>query len=119
MNQFYPALLLTLLGAATSAAHLAYIPNEKSGTVSVVDTATDTVLREIAAGKRPRGIAADAAGRTLYLTDAGASALLVLDAGGGPAHSPIALGPSAEGVHASADGRWIAVEAWANCPGVC
>ena len=52
------ALLLTLfLGSfaagTANAAPFAFVPNEKAGTVSVIDIATDTVSP---AGKRPRGI---------------------------------------------------------------
>ena len=94
--------------SSAGASPLAYVPNEKSGTVSVIDTTTDTVVREIAAGKRPRGIASDSAGRTLFVTDAGSNTLLVLDAAGGQAGPSLALGKSPEGVHASADGRYVA-----------
>jgi YVTN family beta-propeller protein len=63
-------LLMVLAANAVHAAPFAYVPNEKSGTVSVIDTATDKVVREIAAGKRPRGIAIDPSGQRLYLSDA-------------------------------------------------
>ena len=52
-------LLPALACAYAHAEPFAYVPNEKSGTLSVIDTATDQVVRQIAAGKRPRGIAAD------------------------------------------------------------
>ena len=64
-------LLAAALTSHVAAAPLAYVPNEKSGSISVIDTATDTVVRSIAAGKRPRGLAADRAGKTLFVTDAG------------------------------------------------
>ena len=35
-------------------APFAYVPNEKSGTLSVIDTETDTVITEIKAGDKPR-----------------------------------------------------------------
>ena len=79
-------LLPALACSALQAAPFAYVPNEKSGTLSVIDTATDQVVRQIAAGKRPRGIAADPAGRQLFVTDAASSALLLIDnAAGAPA----------------------------------
>lgn len=43
-----------LSGSVALAAPMAYVPNEKSGTVSVIDTATDTVVAEIKAGSKPR-----------------------------------------------------------------
>ncbi|MFS2018901.1 hypothetical protein ACEN88_20255, partial [Massilia sp. CT11-108] len=62
--------LLACSFGAAQAAPFAYVPNEKSGSVSVIDTATGAAVRQIAAGKRPRGIAADPAGSRLYVTDA-------------------------------------------------
>ena len=44
------------------------MPNEKSASVSVIDTATDQRLRDLPLGERPRGIAAG--GGLLYLTGA-------------------------------------------------
>ena len=37
-----------------AAAPFAYVPNEGSGTLSVIDTATDQVVAQIPAGKKPR-----------------------------------------------------------------
>jgi YVTN family beta-propeller protein len=105
----YPLLLLACACSAVQAAPFAYVPNEKSATVTVIDTATGAAVRQIAAGQRPRGIAADPAGTRLYVTDAAANALLVLDAASGALLATIPLGRSPEGVNASRDGRWIAV----------
>ena len=50
------------------------MPNEKSGTISVIDTATDRVTEEIKAGDRPRGIVLSRDGTRVGdpLTDASA-----------------------------------------------
>src|SRR3954465_14028708 len=47
---------LSLLAAGQADAYLAYISNEKSNTVSVIDTAKWEVVRTIKVGQRPRGI---------------------------------------------------------------
>ena len=52
-----PAAALALACQFALAAPLAYVPNEGSGTISVIDTGTDAVVKEIKAGKKPRGIA--------------------------------------------------------------
>ena len=39
---------------AAPAAPLAYVSNEKSGTISIIDTRTDQVLGELRAGSKPR-----------------------------------------------------------------
>ena len=47
--------LATLLAVSSAcAAPLAYVPNEGSGTVSVIDTESDQVIAEIPAGKEFR-----------------------------------------------------------------
>jgi len=51
------AFALTPLCGAPAAAYLAYVSNEKSNTVSVIDTNNWTVVRTIKVGQRPRGIA--------------------------------------------------------------
>jgi len=38
------------------AAPFAYVPNEGSGTLSVIDTATNTVVNAIDVGERPWGV---------------------------------------------------------------
>ena len=48
------AALLAAFGAAVQAGPLAYVPNEKSATLSVIDTATDTRQADIPAGQPDR-----------------------------------------------------------------
>jgi len=61
------------------AAPFAYVPNERSGTVSVIDTASDQVVATIKTGGKPRGIAATPDGRRLYVSDQPSGSLLVVD----------------------------------------
>jgi len=106
------ALVGLLVAGATGAAPLAYVPNQASGTVSVIDTASDRVVRTLDAhgslGKRLQAIDIDAHGM-LYLVDAANESLLVLD----PVHDAVvrrlAIGKGAEGVRLAPDGRSVAV----------
>ena len=50
-----------------SAGPMAYVTNEKSDDVSVIDTATNKVVRTIKVGKRPRGVAISTDGRRVYI----------------------------------------------------
>ncbi|HEX7954459.1 MAG TPA: hypothetical protein VF523_15455, partial [Burkholderiales bacterium] len=62
--------LLPLFAASLAiAAPNAYVPNEGSGTVSVIDTATDQIIKTIPAGKKPRGSAVSKDGTKLYVSD--------------------------------------------------
>lgn len=94
--------------AFTAFAQQAYVANEKSGSVSVIDTARDEVVAEIRTGTKPRGMAASLDGKRLYVSDQAANALLVVDLDKRAVASKIDLGESPEGVYLSADGRWIA-----------
>ena len=99
---------ICLLSAAALAEPLAYVPNEESGTVSVIDVATDKTVGEFRAGKKPRGIAISPDGKTLYISDQTSNALLVVDTARREVVRSIALGESPEGIDLSRDGRWLA-----------
>src|SRR5256886_5942026 len=91
------------------AAPFAYVPNERSGTVSVIDTASDRVVGTVKPGGKPRGIAATPDGRRLYVSDQPSGALVVVDLAAREVSERIAVGKSPEGVGISRDGAWIAV----------
>ena len=71
MRTSVPLLLaFVVVGARVAAAEpFAYVTNLSSGTVSVLDTATDTVTATITVGSGPYGVALDAAGGRLYVTN--------------------------------------------------
>ena len=48
-------------------ASLVFVSNERSGTITVIDSQTDQVLQTISVGARPRGIQTSPDGRTLYV----------------------------------------------------
>lgn len=99
-------LVLVLLAGSALAAPFAYVPNEKSATVSVIDTATDQRSADLPLGRRPRGVASD--GTTLYLTDAKDGSLLSVDIKSGKVLRATRLGDSPEGLGLSADGKLLA-----------
>jgi YVTN family beta-propeller protein len=101
------ALALTLTGTAW-AAPFAYVPNEGSGTLSVIDTANDRVVAEIPAGKKPRGTVVSNDGKWAYVSDQPNNQLTVIDLGARALAGTVALGESPEGVGISPDGRWVA-----------
>ena len=98
-----------MLTQEASAEPFAYAANEKSGTVSIIDTATNAVIGDIAAGKKPRGMATSKDGKTLYVSDQPEKALQVIDIASRKVTGKIDLGESPEGVYRSPDGKWIAV----------
>lgn len=97
----------TLALTSVLAQPIAYVPNEKTGTLSLIDTARDAVIGEIRAGSKPRGLAASRDGKRLYVSDQPANALLVVDLEKRTVVASIDLGESPEGVSLSPDGRWV------------
>src|SRR5215212_1873570 len=73
------ASMLAAFASCARAAPIAYVPNEGSGTISVIDTGTDTVTATLKFGQKPRGIALSADGARLYLSDQSLNALIVVD----------------------------------------
>src|SRR5947208_3247074 len=65
----FGGLLLSCLPAA--AAPFAYVSNERSGSVTIIDTATDKPVLELKVGGRARGIQMSADGKTLYVARCG------------------------------------------------
>src|SRR5260370_12430476 len=51
--------------------YLVFVSNERSGDVTVIDGATDSVVGTFPVGKRPRGIHATPDGRRLFVTLSG------------------------------------------------
>ena len=100
--------LLLLCAAAARGDPIAYVSNEKSGSVSLIDVAADKVVGELRAGSKPRGIALSPDGARLYLSDRAANALIVVDLGRREVERQIPLGQSPEGIGLSRDGRWLA-----------
>src|SRR5690606_10074184 len=99
---------LAVASSPVVAAPLAYVPNQKSGTISVVDTATDAVVRTLdaggALGKRLQAIDADGRG-TLYVVDAAHDQLVAIDPATDTVVRKVGIGEDAEGVRLSPDGR--------------
>jgi YVTN family beta-propeller protein len=97
---------LPTLQAAPGGA-LAYVPNEGSGTISVIDTGTDEVVAELPGGSKPRGLAVGPDRRWLYVSDQPKNALQLVDLRARALGPAIALGESPEGVGMSPDGHWV------------
>jgi len=97
----------------TAAATHAYVANQNDGTVSVIDTQSDEVVRTLdlhakADGKLQAAIA-DRAEKTLFVVDATGSKLIVVDLASGEIRTRVAAGQSPEGASISPNGKQIAV----------
>lgn len=98
---------------AGSGGPLAYITNQGSHNVSVLDIQAARVLATIAVGKEPAGVVAVPARREVFVANAGAGTLSIIDARTQTVAAEIGAGKGgAVGLDASADGRWVYVADW-------
>lgn len=72
-------LALVMLMSITCAAPFAYIPNSKSNTVSVIDTATNTITATVPVGNYPNGVAVSPDGSKAYIANWKDSTVSVID----------------------------------------
>jgi YVTN family beta-propeller protein len=94
------------------AASFAYVPNQASGTVSVIDTGKDEVVRTLSGGgklsKNLRGAVASRDGKILFLVDAAAGNVDAIDIASDTVTAQIPVGKSPEGISMSAKGDLVA-----------
>jgi YVTN family beta-propeller protein len=75
-----------------------FISNGKDGTVSAIDTATNTVVATIPVGKRPWNMAITPDGKKLYVANGRSNSVSVIDTGSNRVIKDIAVGELPWGV---------------------
>jgi len=96
-----------LVGSVQSLAQNAYITNNNSNTVSVIDTATNTVTGSITVGSNPFGVSVSRDGSKVYVT-AGPGVSVIDAATNSVIGSPIIVGNNS-GVAVTPDGSKVYV----------
>ena len=104
--------LLLWLAAVASAAPLAFISNQGSDDVSVIDLDALREVARIPVGKAPAGVAASAAAGRVFVTTPGSNGLSVIDIASRREVARLPLGQGAVGVAVSPDGRRVYVSDW-------
>src|SRR5882672_1823070 len=103
------ALSLTVASAAV-AAPFAYVSNFGSGTVSVVDSASNTVVATVTVGAMPWGVAVNPKAPREYVANAGDNSVTVIDTVSNTVVATIPnVGPMPTGIAVSADGTRVYV----------
>src|SRR5215831_3382169 len=94
-HSFFAALVgaIAILGGAPSSAQNAYITNSGSNTVSVIDTATNTVVSTIPVGISPGGVAVTPDGSKVYVTNFLSNTVSVIATATNTVVSTIPVGP--------------------------
>jgi YVTN family beta-propeller protein len=85
--------LASLLAPASAHAQNAYITNQSSNTVSVIDTATDTVIATIPVGISPFGVAVSPDGSKVYVTNISSNTVSIIDTATNTVSATITVGP--------------------------
>jgi len=86
-----------------------FVSNATAGSISVVDAARRRVVRELAVGDEPAGLAVAADGRTLYAALRGEHAVVAVDAVEGRVTGRVAVGHEPYGLALSPDGTLLLV----------
>jgi len=98
---------------SAGAAPLAYVGNQQDGTISIIDTVRDEVVRTIpqhgSLGKKIQAVVTDPAGKTAFVVDADGNAVVVVDLATGEVRQRIMVGASPEGATLSPSGKTLAV----------
>jgi len=104
------AILIFIVGSAQGLAQNAYIANANSGTVSVIDTRTNTVIGSpIPVGDVPWGVAVSPDGRKVYVTNIYSGTVSVIDTRTNTAVATFPAGRYPLGVAVSPDGARLYV----------
>ncbi|MHC2859756.1 YVTN family beta-propeller protein [Bradyrhizobium diazoefficiens] len=101
---------LTCLGSAS--AEEAFVTNQLSDDLMVVDLATARAVATIPIGGKPAGIAVSADGRFAYVTSPDAKAVTVVDAATRQVAGRIEVGGGPLGIAVAPDGRTVYVADW-------
>jgi YVTN family beta-propeller protein len=94
---------------------LTYVTNFNANTVSVIDSATNTVIATIPVGASPRGVAISPGGTRAYVTNLGSNTVSVISTATNAVIATILVGISPRGVAVSPGGtRVYATNALSN-----
>jgi YVTN family beta-propeller protein len=102
------AMGLGLMARPAAAAPFAYVANQLSENVSVIDTATNTVVATVTVGPLPRGVAVTPDGTHAYVAD-GAGAVSVIETATNTVVATVTVGVNPIAVAVTPDGKHVYV----------
>ena len=105
------AVTATITATPINSQTMAYIANLGSNSVSVVNTATNTVIATVAVGSQPFGVSVSPDGSKVYvaISDAWSSDVSVINTGSNTVIATVAVGSVPQGVAVSTDGSKVYV----------
>lgn len=102
-------MILVTSPGAMAAGPKAYVGNFSDSTVTVIDTATGTVVATVPVSTGPHGMAITPDGRIAYVSGDGASTVTAIDTATDKVAQTIEVGKSPHGVALTPDGRTLLV----------
>jgi YVTN family beta-propeller protein len=108
------AMILMLLSIAGGAAPFAYITNQGSNNVSVIDIATNNVTANVTVGSSPFGVAVNPDGTKVYIANRLSGTVSVIDAATNNVTANVPVGSAPIGVAVNPDGTKVYVTSLGN-----
>ena len=103
---------LATLAGAVGAAPFAYITNQGSHDVSVIDLALDKVVATVPVGRSPAGVVAASRSGKVYVSNPDSKTISVIDMRSQRVVDTLAAGSGPVGIDASPDGTQVLVADW-------
>ena len=98
-----------ILVSIAGASPFAYIANEESDNISVIDTATDKVMATISVGSNPVGVAINPNGTRIYVANAHSNDVSVIDTATNTVIATVPAGSSPKGIAVNPNGKKVYV----------
>ncbi len=103
------AMGLGLLASPAAAAPFAYVANSSGNSVSVIDTATNTVVATIPVGVAPRAVAVTPDGKNAYVTNQLSKTVSVIGTATNTVVATVPVGTNPDAVAVTPDGNYVYV----------
>ena len=103
------ALVASLSAGPARAAPFAYVANVSSNNVSVIDTATNTVVATVPVGKHPDGVAVSPDGKHAYVTNFASDSVSVIGTLTNTVEATVPVGVQPFGISVTPDGQHVYV----------
>ncbi|AKB28648.1 cell surface protein [Methanosarcina siciliae T4/M] len=103
------ALAFLMLVSIAGASPFAYITNEGSNSISVIDVSTNKVVATIPVGSNPVGVAINPDGTKVYVANDHSNDISVIDTATNAVIATVSAGSSPQGIAVSPDGKTVYV----------
>jgi YVTN family beta-propeller protein len=108
------SVILMLVNIAGAVQTNAYISNSGDNTVSIIDTAINTVTATVQVGTNPSGVALAPNGETVYIGNIGDNTVSIIDTATNTVTATVQVGNTPSGIAVSPDGTKVYVASYTD-----